>query len=255
VNDIGFGVTFWISRRGEGDDGLDFGVVGEGLHARRIEAAARRVEPERSLVDTAHVADHVGGVAHEQRRRVDEHTTVLVGLDRQRREHGGWKRVAYVLDQRGVAADRPVTEVLLDDQHPRTRALEVDDARVHDAAVEPHLYRPAAAGGRDVIEDVLVEGGYLHQHPAACLIPVEGHETVGALESAGPVGETGGWRLLGEHLRRAQGENQRNRKTQHGVISIQRRAHTPRLTLVRRDCSPLVTHQPDLFGKGAAHRE
>jgi len=104
-----------------------------------------------------------------------------------------------------------VAQVLLDHQHARAGALKVDDARAHDAAVERHLDRSAAARRRDVVEDVFVECRNLHQHAPPRLVPVKGDESVAPLQPAGAVGETGGRCLLCEGVRRRQyQEEQKN---------------------------------------------
>ena len=192
--DVGDQLAGLIGR--ERHDGLDLRVIGEGFHPRRVKAAPRRVESERPLIDAAQPAHHVGRIAHEERCRINEHAARFVCLDRQRGNDRCGERVANVFHDRARSAGGAITEVLFDHQHPRSRAMEVNDARIHDAAIERHLHRAAAAGRRHVVEDVLVEARNFHEHAAARRVPIKRHEAIRALQCRRSLGDVRARRLL-----------------------------------------------------------
>ena len=166
--------------RREGQEHLDLGVVGERPGALEPQRAALGVEPIGAAV-AAHPPRRVGGVAHEERRRVDQDAGVLADLDRQGREHGRRERLRDGEPLARAVGEGAEPEVLRRHQHAGPRVAESDHVlRPQRAAVQADRVGAEPRGLRGRVQQVLAEARHVQVDLGRALVDVEVDEAAEA---------------------------------------------------------------------------
>ncbi len=177
---------------GEGEDGFDLGVFGEGFGGVEGDGGAGGVELVGALLSAGEGAGYVVGVAEEEVSGVDEDGAVGVfGLDFEAVEDGLGEGLADGELFGGVGGGGAEALVGLDEQDLGAGALEVDELAAGDlAAVEAEVVGAGAVGEGVGVEDVRalavgVEVGDLEVELAGFGVPVERQVAVDVLHGGG----------------------------------------------------------------------
>ncbi len=187
---------------GEGEDGLDLGVLGEGAGAVERDGGAGGIDLVGALLGACEGRGDVVGVAEEEVGGVDEDGAFravgggIFGLYLEAGEDRLGEGLAYGELLGGVVGGGAEHLVGLDEQHLGADALEAYDATGGGlAAIEADVVGAGAVGQRVGVEEVLVEVGNLEVELAGLGIPVERKQAGHVLHGGGPGGDGGQMRV------------------------------------------------------------
>ena len=172
---------------GEGQRGVDLGVVRKHLRPLHVDRAARAID---AVGPGAEPRCDVMSVAQEEVGGIDQDASVALGRDgeavQDRFGEGVFDRSPLV----GVLTVRAKVQVRLNQHHPRADAMERDDASLPGlTAVQPDVVRAEAGAEAGGVEQLRVELGDFHPQRSGLLVPVEGHEAIEFAESGGAVAD------------------------------------------------------------------
>ena len=193
---------------GEGEDGFDFGVEGEGAGRVEGDGGAGVVELEGALLEVGEGFGYAVGVADEEAGGIDEDGSVGVfGLDFEAVEDGLGEGLADG-ELFGCVGGRGAEGLIgLDEEDLGAGALKAnDDSFGNLAAIEAEVVGAGAVGEGVGVEEVLavavgVKVRDLEVELAGFGVPVEGQEAIDALHTGGFAGDGRGRRLSCEESR------------------------------------------------------